>query len=165
MRIVECQKSGQTFEFRDEWNNPDGKVKQLKYSLKPGRSVARHMHPNCAQSFIVTRGVLHVCTGGKTIALEPGMRITTDVGGQHSQWNQGTETVEVLEGYDPPLGIEPFFTALPLALTERNPLKVCVFFADFSSVVTSRWMVTRGTVSFLGWLGRLLGYEGWYKPA
>ena len=56
--------------------------------------------------------------------LGPGERAATGPGETHSLWNEGPEAAHVITGHDPPLAIEPFFTAIPQALASKNPFKI-----------------------------------------
>ncbi|MBY0383684.1 cupin domain-containing protein [bacterium] len=164
VRTVYVNGNEQVFTFSDEWNTSDGKVRQLRYHLAPGASVATHLHPKTRQTFEVLSGELWIRAGWKKMKLKKGDRAQTTLGGSHSQWNtSSTEFVEVVEGYDPPLDIEPFFTALPVVLKCKNPLKICVFFSDFSSIVTARTWPVRWLIKGFGSIGRFLGYDKWYK--
>ena len=95
--------------------------------------------------------------------LRAGERVATGRGDVHSQWNEGPETVRAVEGYDPPVDIEPFFTLLPHAIGSRNPLKIAVFFAGFRSVSRPGILALALMTTLLAPLGRLCGYGGWYK--
>ncbi len=163
-RLVESLSTGQTFTFCDSWNTPEGRVKQLKYTLEPGKSVAPHVHPNSSQFFKVISGELSVKANGKTLKLLPGQEIKSAISGEHAQWNTGSQPVEVIEGYDPPIDIEPFFTVLPHALESKNIFKLFVFLLDFEFVVTSRWHFARAIIRLMGFLGKLAGYKNWYLP-
>ena len=163
-RIVYCDDSGQVFTFSDDWNTDDGKVKKLKYKLAPGKSVLPHIHPGTSQYFRVLSGQLTIRNGFKKMILTTGQEVKTGIGGQHSQCNDTSEEVEVEEGYEPPIDIEPFFTALPHAQKSRNFLKIMVFFSDFSHVVTSKSLLARMIIKFFGCVGNIFGYRNWYLP-
>lgn len=160
-RVVNCEKSGQVFTFSDEWNTSDGKVKQLSYKIAPGKSVLPHMHPGALQSFQVLSGKLSVRVGFKKKIISGGEVVHTQLGDQHSQWNDTKETVVVLEGYEPALDIEPFFTILQHAENE-NFLKKMVFFSDFAFVVTSKSNLVKLIIWGLGKVGNMMGYQFWY---
>jgi quercetin dioxygenase-like cupin family protein len=160
-RIVNCENSGQVFVFSDVWNNSDGKVNQLSYKIAPGKSVLPHIHPGVVQWFQVLSGKLSVRVGFKKKIISVGEIVRTQLGGQHSQWNDTNDIVEVLEGYEPALDIEPFFTILQHAEKE-NFLKKMVFFSDFSFVVTSKSHVAKSIIWGLGKIGNILGYKFWY---
>lgn len=162
-RVVEDLRTGETFIFADEWNDQHGQVCKLEYFLKPGHRVPMHLHPNTAQGFKVVSGTLHVLADGVTHALRPGDYIKTVYSGAHGQWNNGPDIVHAEEFYDPPLGIEPFFTKLPIVRQSRNPFKIAVFFDDFSRIVTSRFWLTRTLIAALAWVGHRLGYSDWYR--
>lgn len=163
-RKIECRRSGQTFIFSDDGNTPDGRVKVLRYSLNPGCSVPRHSHPRTSQTFKVLSGELTVRTGGRKLILRSGDGTLTGLGDEHSQWNAGDEVVHVIEGYEPPLDIEPFFTALSYAEESRNILKFSVFLLDFSNVVSTRSLLGKSIIWLFANLGRMLGYGDWYLP-
>lgn len=166
VRTVNLQNGEQIFTFSDEWNTQDGKVRELHYKLAPGISVAGHKHPHTSQTFRVVSGELWIRNGWKKMRLGPGDSAKTPPGGVHSQWNSSrTKEVVVVEGYDPPLNIEPFFTHLPEVLKQKNPFKICVFFDDHANVVTSRTAVVRLTIAAIAHLGRRLGYSGWYRSS
>ena len=163
-RVITSLASGQVFIFSDAWNTPEGRVRQLKYTLNPGKSVAPHIHPNSSQFFRVINGELSVRADGKKIKLLPGDEVKSSHNGEHAQWNDGREPVVVIEGYEPPIDIEPFFTVLPHAIESKNLLKIFVFLSDFDFVVTSRWRFAKNITKFIGFLGKLSGYKKWYLP-
>lgn len=164
VRTVNLNNGEQIFTFSDSWNTADGKVRELHYKLAPRISVPGHCHPLTSQSFRVVSGKLWIRNGWKKVCLMPGDFVETPPGGVHSQWNpSNTDYVEVIEGYNPPLDIEPFFTQLPFVLKQKNPLKICIFFDDFSSIVTSRTALVRSFISALAIIGFFLGYKNWYK--
>ena len=161
-RIVESPKTKEIFTFKDEWNTPDGLVNQLQYEMRPGGKVHKHLHPNTTQWFEVVSGELTVFADGKTLTLKPGQKIETTNGGIHAQKNKGQDVTVVLEGYNPPINIEPFFTLLPKVFESKNPLKICVFFDDHRDVVSSKSISFKYIVPFLAKIGRIIGYEKWY---
>jgi quercetin dioxygenase-like cupin family protein len=163
-RVVTSEPTGETFVFDDAWNEPDGRVRQIEYTLEPKRGVPLHAHPATAQSFEVVSGVLSVRVGQRTAQLGPGERATTAPGEVHAQWNEGAETVRVIECYDPPIAIEPFFTVMPHAIGSKNPLKICVFFTEFADVSMPPTAGRRFFFNLVGGLGRLAGLGGWYRP-
>ncbi len=163
-RIVRLPGNEQTFLFDDEWNTEDGKVRELRYRLAPGGYVPAHVHPGTSQNFQVLSGYLNVKSGFRKMKLRSGERLETERGAAHSQWNESLSEVEVIEGYNPPLDIEPFFTALPHVMKTKNPFKICVFFSDFSNVVTSRTWFVRKLIDSIALVGRRLGYADWYAP-
>ena len=163
-RAINSPISGQVFIFSDAWNTPEGRVKQLRYKLAPKKSVAPHIHPHSSQFFKVISGELTVKANGKKLTLKPGDEIKTSLNGEHEQWNSGSTDVEVIEGYDPAIDIEPFFTVLPHALESKNIFKLFVFLSDFDYVVTSRWQFAKAIIRSLGFLGKLFGYRKWYLP-
>ncbi len=162
-RIVESAPTGETFVFDDDWNTADGRVRRLEYELKPGSGAPPHFHPGAAQTFDVVSGALHIRVNGKVQVLRAGDRATTGPGDVHAQWNEGPEIVRAVEGYDPPVDIEPFFTVLPHAIGSRNPLKMAVVFADFRAVSGPGNLPLTLMTTVLAPLGRLFGYDGWYK--
>ena len=162
-RIVESVRTGETFIFDDEWTEPDGRVRQMEHELKGHRSVPRHVHRRTVQSFEVVSGILGVQIRGRRWILRPGERIATGPGEVHAQWNEGAAPARVIERYDPPLDIEPFFKVLPEAMGGRNPLKRAIFLADFRAVSAARGLRRRLTTRLLAPLGRLLGLSRWYS--
>ena len=163
-RTVESRVTGETFVFDDAWNEPDGRVRQLEYFLNPNKPVPLHFHPATAQSFAVISGTLHIRVNGAQRTLCAGESASTMPGDTHTQWNEGPEIVRVMEGYDPPLAIEPFFTVLPHAIASRNPFKIAVFFADFRAVSAPGTLSLRLFVGVFSVLGRGLGFARWYAP-
>jgi quercetin dioxygenase-like cupin family protein len=162
-RIIESPPTGETFIFDDDWNAPDGRVRQLEYVLKSKCAVPPHFHPDTAQSFEVISGTLHIRVNGQTRVLGPGETTRTGVGDIHAQWNEGPDPVRVVEAYDPPLDIEPFFTGLAHAIGSRNPLKIAVFFADFSAVSRPGNAPLKLLTTVMAPLGRLVGLGGWHR--
>ena len=162
-RIVESVRTGETFIFDDDWNEPDGRVRQMEHELKGHQSVPRHVHRRTAQSFEVLSGVLGVQIGRKRWVLRPGEQITTEPGDVHSQWNEGAAPVRVIESYDPPLDIEPLFKVLPHAMGGWNPLKRAIFLRDFRAISAARGFRRRLTTRILAPLGRLFGLSRWYS--
>ncbi|MDE0887795.1 MAG: cupin domain-containing protein [Myxococcota bacterium] len=162
-RTVENDASGETFIFSDEWNDPNGFVRQLKYKLKPGGKVPRHFHLGRSQSFKVLAGELSVEVDRVKSVLKAGDESQTGVDSIHSQWNAGTETVHVIEGFDPPIDIEPFFTAFPIVFGSKNPLKQFVFLHDHRHVSTQKRLFVTSTISAFAVVGTLFGLSGWYK--
>ncbi len=164
-RIVQSPQTGEQFVFDDSWNDPDGRVRQLEYVLQPKSKVGEHHHPATSQSFEVLSGTLHVrVNGGDTVVLNSGDKATTGVDGIHAQWNEGPEPTTVIERYDPPLDIEPFFTVLTHAMSSKNPLKKAVFVSDFQSITSIASRPVRLLVTVLAPLGRLVGLTRWYAP-
>ena len=110
-RIVESVRiRGDIFIFDDDWNEPDGRVRQMEHELKGHQRVPRHVHR--ARSRKPSRwfpATLGVQIKRKRWILRPGEQITTGPGDVHAQWNQTAAPVRVIERYDPPLDIEPFF--------------------------------------------------------
>lgn len=162
-RTVESAPTGETFVFDDAWNEPDGRVRRLEYVLLPKASAPPHFHPGAAQSFEVLSGTLHIKVNGKVRVLEAGDRAVTGLGETHAQWNEGPEPVRAIEGYNPPIAIELFFTILPHAIGSRNPLKIAVFFSDFRSVSGPGTLPLRISIALLAPIGRLCGFKGWYR--
>jgi mannose-6-phosphate isomerase-like protein (cupin superfamily) len=162
-RTIESAPTGETFVFDDAWSEPDGRVRRLEYVLQPKASAPSHFHPRAAQSFEVLSGTLHIKVNGRVRVLKAGDRAVTGLGEAHSQWNEGPEPVRAIEGYNPPIAMEPFFTILPHAIGSRNPLKIAVFFSDFRSVsgpgTISMWIMT----TLLAPIGRLCGFKDWYR--
>jgi quercetin dioxygenase-like cupin family protein len=163
-RVVRSEATGETYIFDDDWNEADGRVRQIEYMLGPGKSVPPHFHPATAQSFEVLAGALSVRVGGRKLVLGPGDRAMTAAGEAHAQWNDGPEDVRVIEGYDPPIAIEPFFTVMPHAMGSKNPLKIAVFLAEFRDVDQPATAGLRIFVAIFAVLGRLVGLGGWYRP-
>jgi len=163
-RIVQSESTGETFTFDDVWNEPDGRVRQLGYELAPNRRVPPHAHPQTAQSFEVTEGVLGIRVHGTVLKLSPGQSASTGPGEVHAQWNEGPAPARVIERYSPPLAIEPFFTVLPRAIASRNPFKIAIFFADFRDVSTPGTVGQRLFIGLFAPFGRLLGFGRWYAP-
>lgn len=163
-RIIKSPKTHETFIFKDEWNDERGFVKQLEYLLEPGHRIPSHLHPGTKQFFRVLEGELYVSANGQTKLLKAGDKFETAVGGTHSQWNKGPNPTRVLEGYNPPINIEPFFTILPVALETRNPFKIFVMMSDFSSIVTTHSNILRFVIEVLAKIGRMFGYKDWYRP-
>ncbi len=162
-RIVHIPQTGEQFVFDDGWNEPDGRVRQMEYVLQPNSKVGEHHHPATSQSFEVLSGTLHVrVNGGEVLALNPGDKATTGVDGVHTQWNEGPEPTTVIESYDPPLAIEPFFTVLAHAMASKSLLKKAVFLSDFQSISSLASGPVRLTVTVLAPLGRLVGLTRWY---
>jgi quercetin dioxygenase-like cupin family protein len=162
-RIVESSRTGEQFVFDDTWNEPDGRVRQMEYVLQPNSKVGDHRHPATSQSFEVLAGTLHVrVNGGEVLVLNSGDTATTGVDGVHTQWNEGPDATTVIESYDPPLDIEPFFTIMADAMASRNLLKMAVFFSDFRSISTLESRPLRLIVTVLAPLGRLVGLRRWY---
>jgi hypothetical protein len=135
----------------------------MEYVLQPNSKVGDHHHPATSQSFEVLAGTLHVrVNGGEVLVLNSGDKATTGVDGIHSQWNEGPEPVTVIESYDPPLDIEPFFTVMTQALASKNLLKQAVFFSDFRSISSLASKPLQLLVTVLAPLGRLVGLTRWY---
>lgn len=162
-RTVESAPTGETFVFDDDWNTADGRVRRIEYVLAPGKSVPPHFHAATAQSFEVVSGVLHVKVNGQTRALGAGDRIATGPGDMHAQWNAGAEAVRAIEGYDPPIDIEPFFTVMPHAIASRNPLKIAIFFSDHRAVSDTDSLPMKIFIAVFAPLGRLFGLSRWYR--
>lgn len=164
-RIVQSSNTGEQFVFDDSWNDPDGRVRKLEYVLQPNSKVPAHRHPATSQSFEVLSGTLHVrVNGGVAWALNSGDKATTGVDGIHAQWNEGPGPTTVVESYDPPLDIEPFFTVMTHAMASKNLLKQAVFFADFQNISSIESRPLRLLVTVLAPLGRLVGLTRWYAP-
>src|ERR1700733_2958359 len=162
-RIVQSSHTGEQFVFDDSWNDPGGRVQQLEYVLQPNSKVPEHHHPATSQSFEVLSGTLHVRVNrGQVLALKPGDKATTGVDGIHAQWNEGPGPTTVIERYDPPLDVEPFFTVLAHAMATKNLLKKAVFFSDFQSVSSIASRPVRLIVTVLAPVGRLVGLTRWY---
>jgi quercetin dioxygenase-like cupin family protein len=162
-RVVDSQATGEVFTFDDAWLDEHGQVKQVEYELKPGYAVPPHFHPGVVQNFRVISGVLHVSCGADTRVLKAGEEFATSRGAVHAQRNDGPEVARVLEGYEPPLDIEPFFTVLGAAIASRNLLKMAVFFSDFRAISWTPNLGPRLTMRTLAPLGRILGYRSWYN--
>ncbi len=163
-RVVVSEPTGETFIFDDDWNEPDGRVRQIEYEAAPHSRVPAHAHPNTTQFFEVISGELCVRTGGQTTRLKAGERAATKPGEVHAQWNEGDEPARVVERYEPPLAIEPFFTAVPIAIGSKNPLKIAVLFSDFKAISVPGTTGMRIFIAVFGALGRMVGLSGWYKP-
>jgi quercetin dioxygenase-like cupin family protein len=162
-RIVQSSRTGEQFIFDDSWNDPDGRVRQMEYVLQPNSKVGEHRHPATSQSFEVLSGTLHVrVNGGEVLVLNASDIATTGVDGVHTQWNEGPDATTVIESYDPPLDIEPFFTVMAHAMASRNLLKMAVFFSDFQSISSLESRPLRLIVTVLAPLGRLVGLTRWY---
>jgi quercetin dioxygenase-like cupin family protein len=133
-RVVDSQATGEIFTFDDAWLDEHGRVKQVEYELRAGHAVPPHFHPGIVQNFRVISGMLNISCEADTRVLKAGEEFATPPGAMHAQWNDGPEMARVLEGYEPPLDIEPFFTALGAAVASRNLLKMAVFFSDFRAI-------------------------------
>src|ERR1700733_839316 len=96
-RVVENVRTGETFVFDDDWNDSEGRVRQLHYELKGRRRVPVHFHPKTAQSFEVLSGTLWVQVNGERSVLRAGDQMTTLPGAAHSQWNEDAAPVCVIE--------------------------------------------------------------------
>lgn len=164
-RVVNCEASGETFTFDDDWNDPDGRVGRLEFTIAPKSRVPPHVHPNTAETFAVVSGELSLKIGERTLKLGPGGRAATRPGEVHVLWNEGTEVAHVIGGYNPPIAIEPYFAAIPQALASRDPLKIAVLWAEFKRVTQPGTVPLRLFVTTFAALGRLLGLSGWYRPA
>ncbi len=162
-RTVTNELTGETFVFDDNWNEPDGRIRRMEFTLEPNNRVPTHAHPGTAQTFEVLSGVLCVRAGGRTLKLKPGEHYETERGEFHSQWNEGPDVVRAIEGYDPPLAIEALFTAVPQAMESKNPFKMAVLFSEFGAV-SRLTLGGRVFVAIFGALGRLAGLGGWYRP-
>jgi len=162
-RVVKSDPTDETFVFDDDWNEPDGRIHRMEFTIGLKGRVPRHVHPATAETFEVVSGVLSVRFGGRTLRLGPGERTATGPGQAHSLWNEGTEAAHVITWYDPPLAIEPFFTAIPHALASNNPFKIAVLFAESSRVSQPSFPLSI-FVRTLGALGHLMGLGGWYRP-
>jgi quercetin dioxygenase-like cupin family protein len=164
-RIVQSSQTGEQFVFDDCWNDPDGRVRQLEYVLQPNSKVGEHHHPATSQSFEVLSGTLHVrVNGGEVLVLNSGDKASTGVDGVHGQWNEGPEPTTVIESYDPPLDIEPFFTVLPHAMASKNLLKKAVYVSDFRTITSLASKPVQLIMAILAPLGRLVGLAQWYAP-
>lgn len=155
-RVIEIPSTKETFIFDDEWNTPDGRVKQLQYQIQPGGKVHPHFHPHTVQWFEVVSGELEIQTGCQTLGLQPGQRLQTALGGVHSQRNTSQSVAVVIEGYEPPLDIEPFFQELPKVLGTKNLFKICIFFDEHKEIVASQSLTFRYLVPLIAKLGRIL---------
>ena len=162
-RTILSPATGETFVFDDDWNEPDGRVRQIQYELQPNKPVPAHRHANTAQSFDVVTGVLHVRVNNRISVLQAGQRMSTGRGETHAQWNEGPDPVHAIETYDPPLAIEPFFTMLPRAVDSGNPFKIAILLADFGSVNAVASLPQRLFVGVFAPLGRLFGLSKWYR--
>lgn len=161
-RVVESGPTGETFTFDDDWNDAEGRVGRLEFTIAPKSHVPAHAHPGTVETFAVVSGVLSVKTGERTLRLGPGDRAATAPGETHSLWNEGTETAHVIGAYNPPIAIEPYFTAIPSALESKNPMKIAVLWSEFSEVTRPKGGI--GVfVAVFGFLGRLVGLGGWYR--
>ena len=164
--------TGERFWFSDDTNEPDGRVRTLRYALSPGKAVPEHFHPGHAQIFEVLSGRLQVAIGGRIQVLEAGQRAACAKGEAHTQWNAGPTDVVAIESYDPPLAIEPFFTHMAALGTRgelkpggapANILKFATFVADFRDVTELANPFVRTMTGVLGFIGRMIGLSGWYK--
>jgi quercetin dioxygenase-like cupin family protein len=170
-RILENPVTGERFVFSDEGTDPDGRVRFVRYELRPGARGLPHRHPGHVQTFRVVSGRLHVRLDGRSLLLQPGDTAACSPGGVHQQWNEGPQTAVVEESFDPPLDIEPLFVVLARAAERdallpngvlRNRLKFGVLFHDFSHVVAPAYRGLAPAIRVLAALGRLRGYERWY---
>jgi mannose-6-phosphate isomerase-like protein (cupin superfamily) len=161
-RVVKSEPTDDTFVFDDDWNEPDGRVRRLEFTLGLKGRVPPHAHPATAESFEVTSGVLSLKIGGRTLKLGPGEKAGTSRGEVHSLWNEGPEVAYVISSYDPPLAVEPFFTAIPRA--QANPFKMAVLWAESRRVSQPKAVGLRIFIALFGTLGRLAGLSGWSRP-
>jgi hypothetical protein len=137
----------------------------MEYVLQPNSKVAEHRHPATSQTFEVLSGTLHVRVNrGEVLVLNSGDTAATGVDGIHTQWNEGPGPTTVIESYDPPLDIEPFFSVMTQAMASKNLLKQAVFFADFQSISSIESKPLRLLVTVLAPVGRLVGLTRWYAP-
>jgi mannose-6-phosphate isomerase-like protein (cupin superfamily) len=164
-RVVESEPTGETFVFDDDWNDPDGRVGRLEFTVAPRSRVPPHLHPGVAETFAVVSGVLSVRIGERTLRLGHGERAATKPGEVHSLWNEGTEPAHVIGGYNPPIAIEPYFTAIPPALASKNPLKIAVLWAEFNRVTRPGTLPRHLFVTTFAAVGRLFGLGGWYRQS
>lgn len=163
-KIINSPTSDQIFIFSNNWSTPESRVRQPKYKLAPKKAVASYVHPNSSQFFKVISGELTVKTNGKKLTLKPGDEIKTSLSGDHAKSNSGCTDVEVIDGYEPAIDIEPFITVLPYALESKNIFKLFVFLSDFDFVVTSRWRFGKTIIQAFGLLGNFIGFKKWCIP-
>lgn len=172
IRTLDNVATGERFVFSDEGTDVDGRVIVVGYEMQPGARLGAHRHPGHVQTFRVLSGRLHVRVDGRRLVLGPGDTAECSRGGIHQQWNEGREKVVVEESFDPPLDIEPLFVVLARAAERgellpngvlRNRLKFGVLMRDFRHIVAPANPGVDLAVRFLAALGRLRGYEGWYR--
>jgi hypothetical protein len=78
----------------------------------------------------------------------------------------------LVEGYDPPLDIEPFFSNFPLVMGSTTCagrpksfgalLRLAVFLDDFRAITVSRSLVLRSTFATLAFVARPAGLAKWH---
>jgi hypothetical protein len=162
-RTIESVRTGETFIFSDDWNDAEGRVGRMECELKGHVAVPRHSHPRVAKTVEVQSGLLGLKVRRKTWFLRPGEQYRVEPGYVHAFWNESAAPVRLAQHFDPPLAIEPFYTALPRAMISRNPFKRAVFLADFRAVSRRRGVRARLFVTIFAPLGRLLGLTRWYR--
>src|SRR5579863_10117774 len=101
-RVVKSEPTNEIFVFDDDWNEPDGRVRRMEFTMGLKGRVPPHAHPATAETFEVVSGVLSLRIGERTLKLGRGERTATGHGEVHSLWNEGTEVAHVIAGYDPP---------------------------------------------------------------
>ena len=166
--------TGERFWFDDAQCDDAGRVRQLRYELAPGNTVPMHRHPGTAQRFEVVSGCLHVETAAGVCALQAGEQLACEPGDAHRQWNAGTVPVVAIDGYEPPLDIEPFFTEMAAmgacgdlkpGGAPRNIFKFAVFVHDHAAVTRIASPAAAAAVATLAALARFAGLARWYRRA
>lgn len=155
-RVVVSEPTDETFIFDDDWNDAEGRVHRLDFSIGTTGRVPLHAHPGTSETFEVVSGVLSLRIGGRALKLGPGERVATAPGEAHSLWNEGPERTSVMTWYDPPLAIEPFFTAIPAAIASKSPFRLAVLWADHRAVSQPKSLAVGLFVTVFGALGRLI---------
>lgn len=72
--------------------------------VPPGREVGRHRHPTQVETVYLLQGQSVLTVGDSDMPLEAGQIVAIPIGIEHALRNVGTEPVDLLAFFTPPIG-------------------------------------------------------------
>ncbi len=165
---------GHHITFLQTGTQTNGELLQIEYAVERPESnpaIPLHKHLNCAERFAVIHGKLGVVLNGSRQELGAGESVTIPPGTPHTFWNASVDELRFITEVRPPGDLQTYWeTVFGLAqdgkvqangLPNLLQLAVVAPLADSYDPRTPV-AVTKGLVTVLGGIGRLLGYKARY---
>ncbi|MQB00774.1 MAG: cupin domain-containing protein [Actinobacteria bacterium] len=166
--------TGERVVWRQVAADTRGELLQGDLFVQPGGFVAaEHIHPKQEERFEVMAGTLRLRIDDREQTMQAGEVAVVPPGRPHVWWNVGTEEAHVVGEFRPALRTEMFFeTFFGLAADGKanrkglpNPLQLAVLMREFEDEIRlakPSFTIQKALFGSLAFVGRLLGYRGWY---
>lgn len=164
---------GHVFHITESSRDTEDGSLRFDYSAPARANVSEHAHHFQEESFEVVSGKLGLRVGGKELILTPGQSAIGPPRVPHAWWNPSDEErVRFVAGIRPGLEVEEMLETVLGLMREgksigpipRNPLQLAVLANEIGSwlVMTPVGQVLFAPVSWLAFVGRMIGYEARY---